>query len=315
MDHPELPRTGVSPAILLAAGVVVSLTLLCLPPTWFSAVRGHLRGALRPAQIGAGSLRSGVAKISDRLDAHLNSVRRQMELETNKARLEAENRRLQAELSIARASASRNSDTNTASLLRAGCVPARVLGRAAREFLASQRILDVGARSGLRADALVVAGPRTILDQGAAAGLLAEQLVFSEGRLWGKIVEVGSQTSIVRTVTEPGFRDLVRLAPAAGDGEPIRLGPSGILEGTGEPLARIRRVEVTVPVSVGDGVYTLAGQGVLPRPLLYGRIVRVERPVGAAHWDLWMKPALQEEPETVVVLRVEVNRERVANDQ
>jgi hypothetical protein len=105
-------------------------------------------------------------------------------------------------------------------------------------------------------------------------------------------------------VTEPGYRDLVRLGES---------GPQGVLEGTGEPLARVRLVEVTEPVAMGDGVYSTAGKGFLPEPLLYGRVVRVERPVGAAHWEIWMEPAADpHQTEEVAVLRVELNRLRVA---
>jgi hypothetical protein len=76
-------------------------------------------------------------------------------------------------------------------------------------------------------------------------------------------------------------------------------------------LARVRRVDVTEPVAVGDAVYAASDQGVLPQPLLYGFVVRVQRPVGAAHWEIWMKPALDGEPESVVVLRAQINPARI----
>ena len=125
--------------------------------------------------------------------------------------------------------------------------------------------------------------------------------------MWGKIVELGSHASVVRGVTEPGYRDLVGLGDSAGT--------EGMLEGTGQPLVRIRLVAVTEPVSVGDRVYTATGKGVLPVPLLYGRIVRLQRPVGAAYWEIWMQPAVAEEPERVAVLRVELNPLRVAEKE
>ncbi len=79
------------------------------------------------------------------------------------------------------------------------------------------------------------------------------------------------------------------------------------------PMARVRLVEVTRPVSVGDLVYTAAEKGVLPAPLLYGRVVRLQRPIGAAHWEIWMQPALAaDEPQQVAVLRTELNPSRLA---
>jgi hypothetical protein len=75
-------------------------------------------------------------------------------------------------------------------------------------------------------------------------------------------------------------------------------------------LARVRRVDVTEPVAVGDAVYTASGLGIVRQPLLYGLVVRVERPVGAAHWEIWMKPAFDSEPESVVVLRTQINPAR-----
>ena len=106
-------------------------------------------------------------------------------------------------------------------------------------------------------------------------------------------------------------RDVVRLAAATPSGAAPRLGSEGVLEGTGEPLARVRLIPVTEPVEVGDEVYTGAAAGVLARPLLYGRVVRVERPIGAAHWEIWMEPAVDGRPERVAVLRIELNPRRV----
>ena len=169
----------------------------------------------------------------------------------------------------------------------------------------------------MRGKALVLGGGKSLLDQGANCRLESEELVLAQGRVWGKIVEVGPQTSTVSTPCEPGFRDLVRLGHVAQAsclcGLPRAGSPcyvQGLLEGTGEPLARVRRVDVTEPVAVGDAVYTASDEGLLPQPLLYGFVVRVQRPVGATHWEIWMKPALDSEPESVVVLRTRLNPAR-----
>jgi hypothetical protein len=52
---------------------------------------------------------------------------------------------------------------------------------------------------------------------------------------------------------------------------------------------------------------------VLPEPLLCGRVARVERPVGAAHWEIWMQPAMAaDEPTRVSVLTIELSPARLA---
>ena len=64
---------------------------------------------------------------------------------------------------------------------------------------------------------------------------------------------------------------------------------------------------------MGDAVYSIAGKGFLAEPLLCGRVVRLERPVGAAHWEIWMQPAVDpHRTDEVAVLTIEVDPLRVA---
>jgi cell shape-determining protein MreC len=258
------------------------------------------------------AVRQAVAAIASRIEAHDETLRRLARSEADRRKLEEQNGRLAAELALARRQTAENQrGPDDARLLVAGLIPARLLGRQARDFLAGAGILDAGSRDGVRGEALVVGRPKWLVDQGANCRLTPEDLLLAEGRVWGKIVEVGPQTSTVRTPCEAGFRDLVKLGAPPADGRPPRLGPQGLLEGTGEPLARVGRVDVTEPVAVGDAVYTASDQGFLPQPLLYGFVVRVGRPVGAAHWEIWMKPAVEDEPDRVFVLRPEINPARV----
>ena len=297
---------------MLAGGWAISLVIWFLPANNVAVVKGCLGAALRPAQVGLLTVRQRVATIVSQVEAHTDAVQRLAKAEADRRRLEEQNRRLAAKLALLESrTVERERRERDDRLLLTGCVPARVLGRQARDFLVEARILDVGSHAGVRGEALVVGGPKSLLDQGANRRLESDELVLAEDRVWGKIVEVGPQTSTVRTPCEPGFRDLVRLGAPPTSGRPPRLGPQGLLEGTGEPLARVRRVEVTEPVAVGDAVYTASGQGCLPQPLLYGFVVRVERPVGTAHWEIWMKPAFDAEPEDVVVLRPQINPARV----
>ena len=307
-----------TPRGLLGVGLILAVLLMLVPPAWVAPVRGGIGAGLLPGQIGIANLLTEKDRLADEAKRHFDTVARLTEAERNLDRLRRENDRLTAQLEefdshnadLERESVSQAEDR----LLNLQCIWARVLGQQARAFLQENVPLDVGSRAGVQSDALVIGGPEGLLiDQGKAAELQSGQLVLGRGRVWGKIVEVGPYTSTARTVTEPGYRDLVRLATPDAHGRPTRWGPEGILEGLGERLARIRLVEVTEPVSVGDLVFTAAGEGVLPKPLLYGRVVRVERPTGASHWKIWMEPAMgRHGPRRVAVLRIQLNPIRVA---
>ena len=308
-----------APSGLLAAGLVVAVGLLLVPVRYFDPIKGTARTVLRPAEKGAAAAGHWGGHLRDRAKGHFRAVRRLVEVEEELEQLQRENRRLRDELFVL-ANRPPHEAGQVASdlqerLLALDHVVAHVLGRQARAFLEENLTLDVGSLAGIRPGARVIDVPTGLIDRGANAGLEPGQFALDRGCVWGQIVEVASQTSTVRTVTEPGYRDLVRLASAASrDGLPKRWGPRGILEGRGEPEARIRLIEVTEPVSVGDLVYTATGKGILPQPLLYGSVVRVERPKGASHWEIWMEPAARADgPELVTVLQVQLNPLRVTD--
>ena len=307
----KLKHLLTSPAAALAVALTLAVAVMLVPRRWNAVMKGHVAAVLRPGQVALLSVRDEGSRIVAGARSHFGTAAQLAEAERERKRLAEENRRLAAELAVARSrQPSLVQDSHHDSLdrlLKARCVNARVLGELARAFLGRHRLLDVGSQVGIQPDAPVVLAPPEIIDQGRDAGLKAGQLVLTGCRVWGKVVQVGPATSVVRTVTEPGYRDLVRL----GDS-----GPQGILEGTGRPLARIRLIEVTEPVAVGDPVYSTAGKGFLPEPLLYGQIVRVERPVGATHWEIWLEPAADPDPvDQVAVLRIEFNPVRLAKQR
>jgi cell shape-determining protein MreC len=301
-----------SPAAALGMAMACGVVLAVLPPRWSDPLRGGAALLLRPGQTAASALRQYARGGITTAECHFQSAARLAALEEELEQLQWEHRRVVAELAAARSQASKQtgSDDQGDRLLLAQCVPARVLGRQARAFLVRHHLLDVGTSSGLQRDDLVVDGP-AVIDRGSDAALRTGQLVLSGRRIWGKIVQLGPHTSAVRAATEPGYRDLVFVV--GSEEKPNRWQRQGILEGSGEPLCRIRLVEVTEPVAVGDLVYTAAAKGLLPEPLLYGQVVRLDRPAGAAHWEIWMRPAVgPHAPENVAVLRAELNPLRVA---
>jgi cell shape-determining protein MreC len=290
-----------SPAGTLLAGLAAAVVLLLLPTGWTAAIKSVTAEVLRPGQLAALALREHADRAATAVASHFQSAGELADLQEELARLGEENRRLANALTAASAP-SAPPDNAADRLLGVRAIPARVLGHQARVFLAQAGLLDVGSTSGVRPESFVVEMP-PLVDRGADHNVEPGQWVASAGCVWGKILEVGRRTSTVRPITEPGYRDLVALTGPDGKGR----GPQGILEGTGEPLARVRLVEVTEPVAAGDLVWTASGKGLLPKPLLCGRVTRVERAAGAAHWDIWMQPTVNAaEVERAVVLQAEV---------
>ncbi len=292
-----------SPSGTLGIGLLVAAVLATLPSPATDPLRGAMASLLKPGQTAALAVRRQGELATTWTSSHFQTAARLAEAERELEHLRRDHGRLTAELAAARFEPAEAADDQTERLLCARGVPARVLGSQARAFLARRQMLDVGGAAGIQPDALVVSSP-VVIDRGADADVRPDQLVLAGGRVWGKIAQLGSHTSTVRTATEAGYRDLVRLAG--------RRGPQGVLEGTGDSLARIRQVPVTEPVSLGDPVYTSATEGVLSPPPLYGHVVRLQRPVGAAHWEIWMQPAVTDGgPQRVAVVRLELNPRRL----
>jgi cell shape-determining protein MreC len=263
-----------------------------------------MAAALVPAQRGLVAVRRAGGNAIAGVRAQFTDAETVARREAESRQLAEENQRLKAELQAARDQVRllAQRDSQDPSLLAAKCIPARILGTPAQAYLARHHLLDAGRASGVETDALVLQPATPLVDRGTQAGVADGNVVLAGSCVWGKIVSAGLHTSTVCPVTEPGFRDLVRLAATAPDGRTLRFGAKGILEGTGESLARLRMIETTEPVAEGDLVYSLAGQGFVETPLLCGRIVRVEAPLGAGHWEIWVAPAIDAAPDELAIL-------------
>jgi len=285
----------------LGLALAATVGLAASPAEWTAPLRSRVASILKPGQRVALSLRQRTRWATAQVKAHFGSAVELADARNELQRLSQENRRLTSALTGAHAEIQRRSEAaadDTDHLLQARCLPARVMGRQAKAFLGRHRLLDVGSGDGVQPGALVVDYPE-VIDRGGDDQLQSGQLVLQGSRVWGQIAELGPAASVVRTVAEAGYRDVVAV------GRPN--GPQGVLEGTGEKLAKIRLVPATEPVAVGDPVFAVATKGVLPVTPLYGHVVRAERPSEAAHWQIWIQPAVRaEEPERVGVLRVEL---------
>jgi hypothetical protein len=205
-----------------------------------------------------------------------------------------------AALELALADATHRPANDGYRLLAPHLTSARVLGRLARGYLDPPALLSAGKRDGVSLDSLALANAGNLLDRGSDRSIAVDQLVLAGRSVWGKVVEVGDATSLVRGVTERGYRDVVQLAQF--DGERAERGPRGVLEGDGDGGCRIRFVETTEAVAVGDWVLVAGLEGLVDAPLVYGRITRAEHLPAAPHWELWMKPEHTTPPPTVSVL-------------
>jgi cell shape-determining protein MreC len=310
------PRRAVLAATLgsaLALGFASSRIASPLRSAWRDTLRPGLE-ILDATIFWAADLR---ARLHSGEDAGLAQSQRQI--------AELNDRLRRAELQLQLAQSDRVADAAsvgigskpTSPLLTAQTVSARVLGQQAQSFLDTRAMLDAGRSRGVTARSLVIddlptTTEKAVVDQGQDASIRADHLVLTGSRVWGKIAEVGQHTSSVIRVTDSGFRDLVQLA-SSRDGK-LQFLARGVLVGKGEPLCQIELVETGAAVTVGDLVFT-ADDGVLDAPLLYGRVARLERKPGAAHWEIWMEPAVSATapPARVAVLRLDLNPARLAS--
>lgn len=289
---------------LVATGLIVAAVLAVLPGRLADAVKAPIAAGLAPAQRGLAVVRRAGSDGLVRVHAQLGGAQAAAQREAENHRLAEENRQLKAELQAARDQVRLLAgEPANPPLLTAECISARVLGAAAQSYLARNQLLDVGHWQGVERGDTVLRPATPLVDRGMSAGVDSGNLVLAGSCVWGKVAWVGSHTSTVCPMTEPGYRDLVRLATPAGQGRSLRLGAKGMLEGTGEALARLRMIETTEPVAEGDLVVSMAGQGFVDMPLVCGKVVRVESPHGAGHWEIWVAPAAGEMPDTVAILR------------
>jgi len=334
-------------AVAIAAALLPPASIAPVRQAWETALRPAQSGVQRAvdfAQARVDWCRGAIAS-ADRLSAaeseaaRLAEQARQLEAELELVRgrpLSVPSGDLAADSSAGSSSGSAgdsSAGSATDPLLQADAISARVLGRQAQSYLKSRDLLDAGSLAGVFKGALVLddnaegaskpadaAGNhadaksalvrRPVIDAGADFGLAADGLVLAGRRVWGKIAAVGPYTSVVRRACEPGYRDAVQLGHI--DGRRLQLGPRGLLVGTGEALCRVEMVDVSQPVAIGDEVYT-SDDGVPHAPLLYGRVVRLERSAGQPHWQIWMEPAVgTDEPRSVAVLQMDLNPARVA---
>ncbi len=289
------PKWRITPSAALLAGVLLAaMGLSFLPPNLVQSLRAAWREALFPTQrtvIAA----SNVATVAWAKLPFARNTLPDNQSQQKIAELSEQLDRLKTQLLLQGATADSSGsagdgEDEAAPLLRPQLIPAHVLGQQAQAFLLAHDLLDVGRSQGAQPNALVIDDAPPLIDQGRDASIQAGRLVLAGNRVWGKVAEVGPHTCTVRRITDSSYRDLVQLATPR-DGR-LQFSVRGVLVGAGQHLCKIELVCATEPVAVGDLVFT-ADDGVLSSPLLYGKVVRVDRKPGDAHWQIWMEPAVK----------------------
>jgi cell shape-determining protein MreC len=314
-DGRRFAARAASPGGALALVSCVALVVFSAPQRFVAPLRTLQREISRPGL----EIAIGCRRWASETAGHLTAARAAAdELAACRAEVGQLRRRsdqLQIALDLALAREDREPADQRVSqgptLVVAEGLRARVLGRQARAHLAQSDVIAAGGTAGVVGGTLVLDEPLATLDQGRDAGLVPGQLAIAGGRIWGRVVEVGPWTSVVGRANQPGYRDLVQLARRDEHG--LRPGPRGVLEGNGEPFCRIRRIETTAAVSVGDLVIAAGEQGLAETPLVYGRVARVEQTVGGHNWEIWMTPAAaRDAPDELTVVRTRLSAARLA---
>ena len=275
------------------ACALLAVAALSLGPSGDSALRSAVRDAALPGYL----LNQRISKLGSSLDfgrwpwtADANrKTTTSAGAQTGTA--ERELRDLRAALAAARAEIAAYARSlgpvraSTATLPSVQRIPARVL---AVPGPASETIvLTPGAPADLASDQLAI--EQLVLTSGVDPPENAA--VLAGAAVVGRIKEVGRWTATLLSVTHKEFRAHVRIVRMTAAG-PV-YGEEGVLEGDGRGGCVVRYIPSTVPVSIGDHVYSYDPTGRIPQPLDYGRIERADLREGAPHWEVAVRPAAE----------------------
>ncbi|HUG92040.1 MAG TPA: rod shape-determining protein MreC [Planctomycetaceae bacterium] len=294
----------------LSAGAV---GLFLASPDLTRAIRAAVRDATRPGQrVAAAAVRSGEDLLARLRRDDGGTERKRLHTQLDAWKLRA--RRLALETATVREQMGRLRETGPSPLtpvpseplVSAELIAASVLGAEhARQWRAGQ-FIDKGTLDGVPESALVLEATEPVLDQGATSGVEPGQPVYAGRCVVGRVAHAGRWMSTVQPVTHPEYRGFAQIVRRADESSVF--GPRGILEGAGGPLCRLRIVDATASVEVGDEVYTGERDGTLPFPMYYGTIVSAELDAQTLEWDIRVQPAVRElAGHTVCVLRRSVN--------
>ena len=187
----------------------------------------------------------------------------------------------------------------------------RVLGHDLAKTWKQGKLLNHGSDRGLAESDIVLRSDDTLIDQSEDIQLTSGDPVYAGRTIVGEIAQVGRWTSTIRPITDSKYVALVQIVHRESGG--LVESANGFLEGTGEELCRIKEVNSSETVHVGDAVFSAKQDSLTPQPMFYGTIERAELSENSLTWDIWIRPATQtEDLSTVTVLRRELNPLRMS---
>ena len=309
------PRLVLTCCCLILAGI----GLYFAPDSVVSRLRGEITDALRPAQ-------HGIQLVKESIQGHVKVTRSEsadaVDIGQLKDELEAErerNRMLQTRLAqLAEQQLPEQEISSTLMRSKRLIVPSlidvAVLGDLVAEQWRAGKLLDQGAKNGLRENELVLSARkplRPLIDLGEDADLSPEDALLLGRCVIGKVEHVGRWTSTVQFVTDSRYRGRAQLIRETEKGFVFE--SQGILKGQGTPLCKLEGIPAEKSVRVNDAVYTADRDGILPTPLYYGQVVEAILGSDDREWTVFVKPApLPSHLTRVQVLRTAVNPERLA---
>jgi cell shape-determining protein MreC len=198
-------------------------------------------------------------------------------------------------------------------LLDVELLEAAVLDRENESLWRSNRLIDRGQGDGISEADLVLEGTGPVIDQGQDEDLQPGHPVYAGRSVVGRLAHVGKYVSTIQKVTDENYRGFAQLIRRTETG--FVFGAEGVLEGQGQDLCLLKYVPGTLPVEVGDEVYTGDHDGAQPYPMYYGRVVRAELNPGDQEWTIWVEPAITTlKTPTVTVLRTQLDASRTVTN-
>lgn len=135
-----------------------------------------------------------------------------------------------------------------------------------------------------------------LIDKGSSHGISIDMPVMTAYGLLGRIIEVSWNVSrVLLTVDYNSNIDALIQRSRA----------HGILQGSGEKGCRLKFVQRTEDVKVGDAIITSGLAGVFPKGLFLGKVRNVEKEETGLFQEIWVSPAdnVTKIEEVLVVLK------------
>jgi cell shape-determining protein MreC len=302
-----------APNVIAAAALcAAAVALLVASPELTRAIRAAVLDATRPGQRAAASAVQRVDAALVRFRAADDAADRPLPEDLDAWKLRA--RQWELEAAALREKLTRIRETGpplaaplpSEPLIAAELIEASVLGTEHARQWRSGRFIDKGTIDGIPEAALVVESTDPVIDQGSANGMATGQPVYAGRCVVGRVALAGRRMSTIQPVTHPEYRGFAQIVRHSAEG--ATFGPRGILEGRGEPLCRLKIIDTTASIEVGDHVYTGERDGTLPYPMYYGRVVSADLDPQTLAWNISVEPTVQHiEGRTVSILCRTIN--------